>query len=55
MPIRTTAPTSKEPAIACYAPQCDGGIIPNPYSDDPEDLTLCPACNHGYDARDYTD
>ncbi|MER5569729.1 hypothetical protein ABT083_26465 [Streptomyces goshikiensis] len=31
--------------MACTAPQCDGGIIPNPYADDPEDLTICPACN----------
>ncbi|MFJ3960079.1 hypothetical protein [Streptomyces sp. NPDC090036] len=39
----------------CTDPQCDAGIIPNPYSDDPEDLTLCPACNHGYDPRDHHD
>ncbi|MFE9800829.1 hypothetical protein ACFYP6_18495 [Streptomyces goshikiensis] len=50
VPIRTTAPTSNEHTMACTNPQCDGGIIPNPYS---EDLTLCPACNHGYDPRDY--
>lgn len=53
VPIRTTAPTSKERTMACTDPQCDSGIIPNPYSDDPEDLTLCPGCNDGYDPRDY--
>ncbi|MFJ3834237.1 hypothetical protein ACIPY6_01800 [Streptomyces sp. NPDC090054] len=39
--------------MACTDPQCDSGIIPNPYSDDHEDLTLCPVCNHGYDHHDY--
>ncbi len=28
--------------MACTDPQCDNGIIPDPYSDDPEGLTLCP-------------
>ncbi|WP_405788133.1 hypothetical protein [Streptomyces sp. NBC_01367] len=41
--------------MACTDPQCDSGIIPNPYSGDPEDLTLCPTCNHGYDPRDHHD
>ncbi|MEU4729155.1 hypothetical protein [Streptomyces sp. NPDC023588] len=41
--------------MACTEPQCDDGIVPNPYSDDPEDLTLCPSCNHGYDPRDHHD
>ncbi|MCX5174248.1 hypothetical protein [Streptomyces virginiae] len=39
--------------MACTDPQCDSGIIPNGNSDDPEALTLCPACNPGYDPRDY--
>ncbi|MEU5773585.1 hypothetical protein ABZ819_09865 [Streptomyces venezuelae] len=38
--------------MTCTNPQCNGGIIPNPYSGDPEDLTLCPDCNDGYDPRD---
>ncbi|MEV5970990.1 hypothetical protein [Streptomyces sp. NPDC051921] len=47
--------------MACTDPQCDGGVVPNPYSDDPGDLTLtltltlCPACNHGCDPRDHHD
>ncbi|MFI8365232.1 hypothetical protein ACIGD1_34410 [Streptomyces sp. NPDC085612] len=42
--------------MACTDPQCDSGIIPNRHSDDPKDLALCPACNHGFDllyAEDY--
>ncbi|MEU6448531.1 hypothetical protein [Streptomyces sp. NPDC046979] len=41
--------------MSCTNSQCDSGIIPNPYSDDPEALTLCPDCNHGYDPRDAYD
>jgi hypothetical protein len=41
--------------MACTDSQCDAGVIPNPYSDGSEDLTLCPACNRGYDPRDYHD
>ncbi|MCX4722045.1 hypothetical protein OG818_40855 [Streptomyces virginiae] len=41
--------------MACTDPQCDDGIIPTRHSDDPEALTLCPDCNHGYDVRDYQD
>ncbi|MFF3858127.1 hypothetical protein [Streptomyces sp. NPDC002209] len=41
--------------MACTDPQCDSGIIPNPYADDPEDLTLCPTCNHGYNLREHYD
>ncbi|MFD9078610.1 hypothetical protein [Streptomyces erythrochromogenes] len=39
--------------MACTDPQCDAGIIPNPHSDDPEDLTFCPICTPGYDPRDH--
>ncbi|MFG2486902.1 hypothetical protein ACGFSI_29630 [Streptomyces virginiae] len=39
--------------MACTNLQCNGGIVPNPHSDAPEDLTLCLGCNHGFDPRDY--
>ncbi|MFJ6778750.1 hypothetical protein [Streptomyces yangpuensis] len=41
--------------MTCTGPQCDRGIIPDPYSNAPEDLTLCPICNYGYDPRDDQD
>ncbi|WP_185832685.1 hypothetical protein [Streptomyces sp. WAC 04229] len=41
--------------MSCTNSQCDSGIIPNPYSDDPEALTLCPDCNPGSDTYDAYD
>ncbi|MFI1104203.1 hypothetical protein [Streptomyces melanogenes] len=39
----------------CNNPQCDSGIVPNTHSADPDDLTLCPDCNPGYDPDAYLD
>lgn len=52
-PIRTAAPTSKEHTMSCPNPQCVDGLVPNPYAEDPEDVTLCPDENPGYDPRDH--
>ncbi|MGW2818602.1 hypothetical protein [Streptomyces sp. NPDC001415] len=38
--------------MTCPDPQCDDGLVPNPYSDDPEDVMICPECSHGTDPRD---
>ncbi|MFC0847519.1 hypothetical protein ACFH04_27995 [Streptomyces noboritoensis] len=38
--------------MTCPNPQCNDGLVPNPYSDDPDDVTLCPDENPGYDPRD---
>ncbi|GGO98252.1 hypothetical protein [Wenjunlia tyrosinilytica] len=37
----------------CANPQCDDGLVPNPRSTDPEDVTLCPVENPGYDADEF--
>ncbi|WTP58886.1 hypothetical protein OHU07_19745 [Streptomyces phaeochromogenes] len=39
----------------CNNPQCDGGVVPNPRSSDPDDVTLCPDEYPEYDPAEFLD
>ncbi|MCX4823201.1 hypothetical protein OG883_25595 [Streptomyces sp. NBC_01142] len=46
-------PDLEEHTMACTDPQCTDGLIPNPRSTDPEDVTLCPVEYPDYDADSF--
>ncbi|MEU4997053.1 hypothetical protein [Streptomyces sp. NPDC021622] len=41
--------------MTCPNPQCEDGLVPNPYAEDPQDVTLCPDEYPGYDPREFLD